>query len=71
MGEAGESVAWGAEEQHSPEEDAEENDTKDLQIKMNWQHGGLQCDSPCFCAITGNHHHSFSKYFTSAVSYVC
>lgn len=54
------SAAWGAAEEHSPEEDAQENDTKYLQIKMNWQRAGLQYKSPCFCA---NHWRSSSFFF--------
>lgn len=42
-------LPWGGEE-HSAEKDAEENDTKDLQIKMNWKHVGLQYKSPRSCA---------------------
>lgn len=42
-------LPWGAEE-HSGEKDAEENDTKDLQIRKNWKHVGLQDESPCSCA---------------------
>lgn len=42
-------LPWGAEE-HSAEKDAEENDTKDLQIKKNWKHVGLQDKSPRSCA---------------------
>lgn len=42
-------LPWGGEE-HSAEKDAEENDTKDLQIKMNWKHVGLHYKSPRSCA---------------------
>lgn len=57
-------VLPGEQRKSSPEEEAEEYGTKDLQIKVYRQHAGLQYRSPCSCA---NHWQSSS--FSFKVSY--